>query len=47
MTAPITTTIYIAWTLLAGFGRIQRRDAAIYAAPFAGLACAAFGVWYY
>jgi len=43
MTAPILFAIWLAWELLEWI----TSDPLVFAAPFAGLACAAFGVWYY
>jgi hypothetical protein len=47
MTAPIVFSIYISWKLLDILATATRTDPLVFIAPFAGLACAAFGVWYY
>lgn len=48
MTAPILFTIWTSWTALEYLARLDRRiRAGEWAAPVAGLACAAFGIWYF
>lgn len=42
MTAPILFTIWLAWIAMQRITTDYR-----WASPVAGLACAAFGVWYY
>jgi hypothetical protein len=47
VTAAIIFSIWLSWELLELLSRITGRNPLDYAAPFAGLACAAFGLFYF
>lgn len=47
MAAPIIFTIYLSWTVLDVVSARFRFNPLPFAAPIAGLACAAFGFFYY
>lgn len=47
VTAAIIFYIWLAWEALELLARASKQDPLEYAAPFAGLACAAFGIYYF